>query len=370
MIEKQPTHKQLIKSPTAKTYSLIGCFSILFLLMIIPSALATTSSDVTILSPVINQKFNTNSIGISGTFTSPDNPPNISISIDQNSYGASVGNIVSLGDGYKGTWAVSVGTSNGWHTVKAIISDSNGVTSDTVQFYTNDGSAIISQIKFKEIPVEYSQACLAMINQGDYSSCPPMEKLIPVDTSNQAVSGHFVQGKYGMVREKPQMRNAQEFYDKSTVCVGCYIDGNSDSQMQIIWIVPHLFSYSLHDFTTSTINDTSGSGTYHISTVNEQNAGLTVYHDKYVDDSCMSAQVVYKDANTLPDTIKYLEGNCVDKSYFNTTQTIVPNTPFSFDNPYSSLYYKAVTDKVKAEHPGLCMDDKCGLTTSTRKAGY
>ena len=84
----------------------------------------------------------------------------------------------------------------------------------------------------------------------------------------------------------------------------------------------------------------------------------------------MSAQVVYKDANTLPDTIKYLEGNCVDKSYFNTTQTILPNTPFSFDNPYSSLHYKAVTDKVKAEHPGLCMDGKCGLTTSTRKAGY
>lgn len=368
MIEKQPTHKH--RPWNNNIVSLMGCFSILFLILLIHPVFATTPSDVTIVSPTINQQFTTLSIPISGTFTSPNDPPSITVSLDQSISSASITSISKIGDGYTGTWSISLGSSNGWHTLKATISDSNGVTTDSTQFYINDGTTILSQIKFKEIPIEYSQACLAMVRTGDYSVCPPLDKLIPFDTSNQKVSGHFVQGKYGLIREKPQLHNAQEFYNKTTICVDCFIDGNSDSQMQIIWIVPHVFAYTIHTFSSTTINDTSNSGTYHVSTVNEQNAGFTVYHDRYVDDTCMSAQVVYQNSQTIADTIKYLVGKCTDKSYFNTTQTIIPNTPFDFNNPYSSLHYDAVVSQVKSNHPGNCMEGGCGLTTSTRKAGY
>lgn len=367
MIEKQPHHKH--DSPSLLIP--VGCFSIL-LFFLLPSAFGITSSDVTITSPVLNQKFTSTSIPISGTFSSPSNPPSIYVSTSGSSSSAAINSIRSFSDGYTGTWSASLSAGNGWHTVKATISDSNGALTDSAQFYVNDGTTIITPLKFKEIPIEYSQACLAMISHGDYSSCPSMEKLIPVDKSNQKISGHFIQGKYGTIREKPQMQNAQQFYTDTTPCVGCFIDGNSDSQMQIIWIVPHLFPYTLHNFTSTTINDTSNSGTYHISTVNEQNAGLTIYHDKYVDEACMSAQVVYKDENTIPDTIKYMTGNCKDKSYFNTTRTIIPDTPWDSHNPLSniSLKYKAVVDHVKALHPGNCQDGSCGLTTSTKKAGW
>lgn len=344
-----------------------GCLSFVFL-NIIPAY--ATASDITITSPVLNGRYTSTSISVSGTFTSPTNPPTITVTVDQSGRSASVG-VESTENGIiKGSWSSSINVGNGWHTLHATISDGNGALSDSVQFYVNDGTTIIPQIKWNQINVEYSQACQAMTSRGDYSSCPSLDKLIPVDTSNQRVSGHFVQGKYGIVREKPQLTNAYQFYDKPTVCVACFIDANSESTMKIIWIVPRGFSYTLHDYASHNENITTSATTYQISTINDRIAGLTVYHDKFVNELCNSAQVVYKDSTTLPTTIQYMKDGCKDKNYLNTTQTIVPNTPFSFDNPYSSLFYKQQVAKIVAAHPGKCFNDSCGLTTSTKKPGW
>ncbi len=80
---------------------------------------------------------------------------------------------------------------------------------------------------------------------------------------------------------------------------------------------------------------------------------MLIYHDRYVDDTCMSADIVYSRSLML-DTIKYLESGCKQTSISNTSVVQIPNNPlvnynrttnvpfhkFILDSPYSSLNYK------------------------------
>jgi hypothetical protein len=371
-LERQPIHKRPY-ALTSESLFLLGCLSLFFIIPILP-AYSLTSSDITIKSPTLNTQFTTASVPISGTFVSPTKAPSITVYIDGSAYAASVGISSTTTDITIGTWSVSLSAGNGWHTLKATMSDGNGAKSDSTQFYVNDGTVNQAQIKYPVINIEYTQTCKALLKEGITHSCPTLDKLIPFDTSNQRVSGKFVNGTHGWYRTLPQLKNAYQFYTTPTICVDCMIDANSQSSMQSIWIEPIGFSYTQHTFTGTTVtnyelNRTGGLIPY-TSTVNEQNAGLLVYHDKFVDGSCLSAEIVY-DNKTIPDTIKYLKGGCADKTYLNTTQTKVPNSPFSFANPYSSLHLKQMVSAIKATGGlGDCIRHHCSYTDLYKKDGW
>lgn len=366
MIEKQSTHK-LIKISNG-IIPLLGCFSILLLMPV--TAFGNTSpftqtpsiSDITITSPGFDQLLNTASFNVVGTFKSPSVTPTVTLYIDGSSYGTSL-SVGTTANETVGTWSTSISVANGWHQLKATISDSNGALSTSSQVLVNDGTTILAQIKYKQINIEYTPACVALLRSGDMTSCPPLEKLIPFDNSSQKVSGQFMQGKNGMFRGPPQLKNAYQFYNKTTICVDCFINADSQTIMQSIWIEPVGFSYTQHNFTQTqvetpfTLNGISYDQT---SFVNENFAGLVVYHNRYVDGSCMSAEVVYENDTTIPATIKYLTSGCKDKHYLETSNTIIPDHPISYDNPYSSLHYKALVTTIKSSGGyGNCINEKC-----------
>lgn len=196
------------------------------------------------------------------------------------------------------------------------------------------------------IVVTLSETCQRM-NENNISGCPKMKDLIPFDNSNQGISGKFVND----TRTKPQVLNHYVWYDKykiPVVCVECLIDFYHPNQMQQVIIEPHDFTWVNK---TAIVNNTRT---------------FTDFHGRYMA-GCDTATLPY-DWHLMTDTIYYMRNNCDAKhTDYNNTQTYtLTSTPFSYNNPYSSLHLKNMTDSIK--HSGGLGD--CRYTKCPQKDPY
>ena len=97
---------------------------------------------------------------------------------------------------------------------------------------------------------------------------------------------------------------------------------------------------------------------------------------------CNTATIAYSD-KLLNDTIQWMKSGCTITKYNQTKTYKLNNTPWSWNNPYSSLHYVDPLSKMfKGWHPGSngtvlngiglgnCITHYCDATTSTKKPGY
>lgn len=344
MLESQPNiHRPILTS-----------FAMLLLLgwLSSQSFAVVSPTDITITTPKYNTVLSSSSVVISGTYSSA-NIPTITLTVEGKNYGVSY-NTKLL------TWSSTLSLSNGWHTVKATLNDGGKILVTSSQFMINTGGNK-AQVKYPQLNIEYSQACRAMISHGDFTTCPRLSDLIPYDTSNQHYSGKFVQGKYDMVRTNPQLKNAFMWYKNFTICVDCQIDASSEATMQNIFLEATAnFPYTKH---TSVNVSTNNTGLIKLvpynytTTFNEVNAGLTIYHDRYVTDNCMEANLVYS-PELLQDTINYMKSGCKITFYNKTTTTIIPFHPIDYKNAPQYQYMNYVAQSLK-NNIGNCITKQC-----------
>jgi hypothetical protein len=168
-------------------------------------------------------------------------------------------------------------------------------------------------------------------------------------------------------------------------CTGNYL--TTDLYKTIILGQADNFSYAPKIFRTGTytvnqFNATSGSFKTLVYPSNEIDTGLTILSNRQIDKQCNTATISYSDF-LLNDTINYMKSGC-KVTHFNKTMTSkVPNTPWNYNNPYSTLHYIAAlkeitggygifgTNQTMGGHGlGNCQTQHCTATTSTRKPGY
>lgn len=251
----------------------------------------------------------------------------------------------------------------------------NGINNGTVA--GNDTSHNELKSQYNIIMIIPSEGCTNAYKNHVKTSCPPLQDLVKYDNSNQKVSGYFY-SRDGLTLERsnPQMKNHWQYYTYTNKTITCvYCTGNyltTDLYKTIILQQADSFEYAPHNYvstpyTIPQYNQSAGNFTNYVIQVNEADVGLTTLFNRSVV-GCNTATIAYSD-ELLNDTIHYLESGC-KVTHFNQTKTYSPpNTPWSWNNPYSSLHYKSVTDEIKSNHPGNCING-CSITTSTRKAGY
>lgn len=230
--------------------------------------------------------------------------------------------------------------------------------------YSLDSAFAITKNHF--IILDYSQVCNTYLKIGDNSSCPQLSELVPFDTSNQDISGHFIEKDGKIIREKPQSKVHwvyYEFTNKTIVCVDCYVSAATKSNWQFITIQPHSFTYTL-----ANENSTNGSPVHS-------------YSDAYIPD-CYNADIAYS-KTLLNDTINYFENDCSGIKPGNSTEIKINNTPFVHDNPFSTLHHIDLLKSLLHGHnifgsnhtaggfgPSNCIIHQCNFTDPYKKSGY
>lgn len=216
-------------------------------------------------------------------------------------------------------------------------------------------------LKYNLLAIEISPTC-----KGIKSGCPTYADLIFFDKTNQYISGKFVTDSSGLHRERPEIKNSWSYYDYSSgliPCVDCYFPGGLGDGIPIITIQPH-------GFTWIDPNENSTNG-----------RSVHAFSDIYISKDCYNADEVFS-KTILNDTINYMLNHCVGtkpSSLNRTSLTSIKNTPFSFDNPYSSLIMAKLYKNILHDHyifgnytsgglgPGDCIHHTCNLTTSQKK---
>lgn len=198
--------------------------------------------------------------------------------------------------------------------------------------------------------ISLSQTC-EVLNKNGIRGCPSVQNLTKYDTSNQKISGKFVNDNGLYHRTYPQMKNnwlAYVYSKTPIVCVECYFDVTATSKSKQIIIQPNSFTY---------VNKTES----------EDKNKLYDYTGRYMQ-GCDIA-TIGNVPGLLDDTISYMLHGCVSGT--TTFHTMINHTrtlqPFSYDNPFSSLHYKSVIDTIKLNHPTDCIHYTCSLTTSSKK---
>ena len=204
-----------------------------------------------------------------------------------------------------------------------------------------------------------SENCLTAIKNHVKTGCPPLENLTKYDTSNQNISGKFVKVNGILERTNPEIKNHWMFYaysSKTIICVYCTGNFLIDNLYKTITITPADFAYIPQTFQsvqqTSYIHNGSGWLIPINSSVNEINSGLNVQLNRNVDPNCSNAVIKYSDY-LLSDTIKYMESDCKTTNYNVTNTMKVPNTPWVYDNPYSTLHLLQYEKSIMGDNVGL-----------------
>lgn len=202
----------------------------------------------------------------------------------------------------------------------------------------------------KLITIDLSNQCLALVKHNQTDDCPSYKPIIKYDNSSQYLSGRFIETAGFLHRTISHTLNHYKMYspDKWTVMVDP--DSLSITHSKEITIVPH---GSLNYINKNEV-------------VNKTNI-RTEYHDRYVDPSCIHAEIVYSDF-LLKDTISYLESGCKTTSFKEKVIKETPHkTPSISNSPYSSNGYNKLSSKLKTSHIGLCIANQCNMTTSSKK---
>lgn len=264
----------------------------------------------------------------------------------------------------------------------------NGINNGTIS--SNDTSHNELKSQYNIIMIIPSEVCTNAFKYHAKSDCPPLANITKYDNSNQKISGYFysLDGKT-IERSKPEVKNHWQYYGYTNHTIICvYCTGNyltTDLYKTIILQQSDSFEYAPHNYVSvpyiiPQFNYTSGNFTNYVIQVNEADAGLTTKLNRDVV-GCNTATIAYSDA-LLNDTIHYLESGCKSTNFNQTKTYVSPNSPWSWNNPYSTLHYMSALKQLTGGHgiygtnqtvgghgPGNCING-CSYTTSTRKAGY
>lgn len=366
-----------------KNQSILHVTSALLVLLLTlfgTQAYAQTPTNLKIINPPLNGIVSSG-FEVTGTYHSVLQNPVILIELAGVNYTAV---------DYNGVFNYTTSIPDGTYNMVIYLLDSSTNYRASVQFNQISQHMDLAHNSTLIVP-DYSESCSRMIQLKDYSECPPLSELMKKDTSNQEISGHFVMQKDGTyIREKPEVQNHYQFYTNMTdkkVCVGCPVDLSLSDKIQQIIIVPTGFSFTNHEFTTVTTNNTYTNGvndSFYITNTNEIAASIVVYHDWYADPSCNTVTIDYSEER-YQDAIDYLKSNCMSHAYNSTTTTLIPDHPFIMNSPFSSLAEDTYNQQIFNGHkqissynqtntgglgPGNCINTKCTYTDPYKKQGY
>lgn len=269
-----------------------------------------------------------------------------------------------------------------------------GITYNNGTITGNDTANLESRTHYPIIMIIPSELCTKAYENHIKTDCPPLQDIIKYDNSNQNISGKIVfsfsNGTTTAIdRTLPQVKNHWQYYANSNhtiICVYCTGNYLTNDLYQTIILESSDFSYAPLSFVGKTVTMYEPNATGYMLpaynyTDNEMYSSLTTFSDRFVTDDCKSATIKYSDW-LLNDTINYLKSGCKITSYNKTSTQTVPNTPWVYDNPFSSLHYlsalKQMTNgigmygtngTVGGHGPGNCING-CSFTTSTKKPGW
>lgn len=221
----------------------------------------------------------------------------------------------------------------------------------------------LSTHKLPVLLISLSGTCETLVKQGS-KDCPTIKDLMTYDTSNQYVSGKFVNNNGLYHREPPQVKNnwlSYSYGTKQVTCVECTFDILSSQQSQQIIINPTGFTY---------INKTAIAKNSWVS-----------WSDRYMQ-GCDVATIGYS-KQLLNDTISYMLSGCT-KTGFNSTQShVIPDKPWEYKNPYSTLHQITYLKDILHDHnlsntnhtsggsgPMDCIRHQCSFIDPYKKAGW
>jgi len=202
-----------------------------------------------------------------------------------------------------------------------------------------------STTHYKILIVKLSESCEKNLKSKISIGCPTIQELIPLDTSNKNISGKFVKQNDTWIREKPQVKNHYMFYgdsNKLIVCVECLYPSGSPDLVKEIIIEANNFVWPQRDQIVS-------------------NGKIIIHHNPYVSENCNTATLGYNYTNykLLVETINYISEGCIDVSFIKDGMITIKDTPFNFNNPYSSLNHYNWLSQAKKINVGDCITKKC-----------
>lgn len=167
------------------------------------------------------------------------------------------------------------------------------------------------------IGVQDSQACITLIKNHLPNHCLPYDKLKPIDTTNPAIAGKWVNDTY-YHRLKPQVIDHYRFTNNNWVVM---VDPNGDFSARA-----KMITVTGDNFTWINPDDVVTDNKQRIEHVN-----------RFVSASCDQATVA-PIFSLVQDTVNYLENGCKYSSYNDTRVYQVPQAKTALINPYSSLH--------------------------------
>lgn len=214
--------------------------------------------------------------------------------------------------------------------------------------------------------ISLSQTC-EVLNKYNMKGCPSVKDLIKYDTSNQYVSGKFVDKDGRYYRTPPQMKNNWLVYQHSNkiiTCVECYFDVTATAKSKQIIIMPNSFAY---------VNKTeSENKNYWYNFANRYMQGCDI-------------ATIGNSTLLLNDTIHFMLAGCTaDATDFHAIQNHTKTShPFSYNNPFSTLnqinYLKNILHGHTSSNtnmtsggsgPSDCIRHQCNFIDPYKKAGW
>ena len=247
-----------------------------------------------------------------------------------------------------------------------------GVNASTISQYCSGGTCstggtisipvnyTYSTQKIPIIFISYSQTCENMI-KAKISGCLPLESIIPYDTSNQNIAGKFIKQGDQITRTKPQIKNFWLYYEQKKdriVCIECVADITTLQESQNIILQPTDFIYIDKN-------------------ANVTNGLWSSFNSRYMQ-GCDTATIA-NIPGLLQDTITYMLSNCTKTNFNGNSVHKINDTPWQYNNPYSSLLMASSYKSILHGHylfgnltggglgPSDCIHHVCNITTSSKK---
>ena len=203
----------------------------------------------------------------------------------------------------------------------------------------------IAPPNYQKIGIQLSQSCINLERAHLKSNCLTYDKLIQFDTSKLSFSGLWTNQTY-FHRLPSHLKNAYNF-PQTTLTIMVDPDSSFVKNAKMIIIQSDNFTYTNPDEAIS------------------KNHTRNEYHNRFV--SGCSEAIIAPNINLVNDTITYFNSNCTVTNYNTKITHQIKETPFSFNNPYSSLHYKDMLNQIKKTGYGNCITKQCVNITLGKK---